>query len=101
MFSLEISPAIYERTSAQLRFLYENHYYKIDIFKNSGESITEELATILLKYSTLDDDDFVKYECGWCNNEHACRSKNIVKENERMIKSNKKTAKNKIHPDLN
>ena len=71
----------------QSKYLFNNYYYKVD--KQGSEGISEELVSLLLKHSSLKDNEYVKYECGLINSKYGCRSLNFIdNEKERLLSFN-------------
>ncbi len=70
----------------QKKAFYDNHYYKLD--KQGAEGISEELVSLLLSYSNLKEEEFVKYEYGKINNQNGCKSLNFLNKDEEFYNFN-------------
>ncbi len=67
----------------QIKYFYENKWYKIDRY--GGEGAAEELASKILELSDMPANQFVKYDQISINGKSGCVSKNFLKENESFI----------------
>ncbi|HIZ21619.1 MAG TPA: hypothetical protein IAA21_02310 [Candidatus Blautia faecigallinarum] len=65
----------------QVKYYKDGYWYKID--KCGYESISEFLASLVLKYSNAKD--FVDYEICRINGESGCRSRNFLREGEEFL----------------
>ena len=61
----------------QIKYLYEGYWYKLDRY--GGEGLAEYIASILLRNSNLQSDEYVCYEQGLVNGRAACRSASFLK----------------------
>lgn len=67
----------------QIKYKKDGFWYKQD---NRGrEGLTEYLVSQLLRYSTLEESEYVIYEKGSINGRPGCRSRDFLKENEELI----------------
>ncbi len=64
----------------QIKYYKDDYFYKINSM--GGEDEAEYLASGILKFSSLDINEYVLYERGQVNSSNACRSKNFLKPTE-------------------
>ena len=76
------------KENSQFNVKFENFFYKLNNTNYSSESITEELSSIILSFSTLKDNDFLMYEQGFLNGIRACKSKIFLKQEESLFDFN-------------
>ncbi|MCM1084291.1 MAG: hypothetical protein NC309_13030 [Ruminococcus sp.] len=82
MFSIEISEdyAVYQEGSSegtQVKYRKDGYWYKID--KHGEEGLVEYLVSNVLKFSTLNADEYVLYDAGTINGKTGCASKDFLK----------------------
>lgn len=67
----------------QIKFYKDGFWYKMD--SNGGEGIAEELASTVLSFSSLTEEEYVSYESGLINQKSGCRSRNFLADDEEFI----------------
>ena len=86
--SFEIDEMYLIRTSetsdgTQDKFFKDDMWFKLDRY--GGEGIAETVASIILKHSGLDSDEFVEYYPCLINGKQGCYSKNFLSKNDSFI----------------
>lgn len=82
MFSIDISEdyAVYQEGSSegtQVKYRKDGCWYKID--RHGEEGLVEYLVSNVIKFSTLDADEYVLYDTGTINGKPGCVSKDFLK----------------------
>ena len=67
----------------QIKYYYENRWYKIDRY--GGEGSCEELVSHILKLSDFDQDEYVSYKSVRINNENGCVGDDFLSSDETFI----------------
>ena len=67
----------------QIKFLFEDNWYKIDRY--GGEGLVEELISHILEISNVPSNEYVSYSAININGEPGCFSHNFLQENESFI----------------
>lgn len=65
----------------QTKYYKDGYFYKLGLH----EAVCEELASKVLKYSSLNTNCWVRYERCFVNDKYACRSHSFLSENEEFI----------------
>ena len=86
--SFEIDEMYLVRTAGtsdgtQDKFFKDDMWFKLDRY--GGEGIAETVASIILKHSGLDSDEFVEYHPCLINGKQGCYSKNFLSKNDSFI----------------
>lgn len=67
----------------QIKYKKDGYWYKKDSRGNEG--LTEYLVSELMRYTSLKDEEYIKYENGTINGTSGCRSKNFLKKGQELI----------------
>lgn len=67
----------------QIKYFYENNWYKIDRYGDEG--LVEELVSHILEISNVPSDEYVSYSAITINGDAGCYSHNFLNENEVFI----------------
>ena len=67
----------------QIKYKKDGYWYKKDSRGNEG--LTEYLVSELMRYTSLKDEEYIKYENGTINGISGCRSKNFLKRDQELI----------------
>ena len=90
MYHMNKSDAISTINSSrgsQIKFFRDGYWYKID--ESGPEGMAEELTSLILRHSSLSDDEYVQYES--CQIEYGnavypgCRSKSFINHEEQFV----------------
>ena len=68
---------------SQIKYYKDGFWYKIDSRGNEG--LAEYLVSSLLRFSSLEDNEYVLYEQGIINGKPGCRSKNFLYDNDELV----------------
>ena len=68
---------------AQIKYYKDGFWYKID--NRGNEGLAEYLVSSMLRFSSLEDNEYVLYEQGIINGKPGCRSKNFLDSNNELV----------------